>query len=76
MSNQESVSYAPRAAFVPPAAKVGGGRVAGERAARARLAIESNSGPDAIWGQYNNYRLNGLAVSACTTAETARPFDR
>lgn len=30
----------------------------------AKPQVEKRSGPDAIWGQYNNYRSNGLAGSA------------
>lgn len=32
------------------------------------LLREKSAGPDAIWGQYNNYRSNGLAVSAIVHA--------
>ncbi|MGA7631468.1 MAG: hypothetical protein WCB11_11920, partial [Terriglobales bacterium] len=71
MPNQESVSYAARAPFAPAAASRGRSRAAGERADRSaadRAPSMSNPGPEAIWGHYNNYRSNGLAVSAVVHA--------
>ncbi|MGA2353731.1 MAG: TonB family protein [Terriglobales bacterium] len=65
MSNQESVSYAARAPFAPAAAGQGRSRVASDA---DRSSLMSNVGPDAIWGHYNNYRSNGLAVSAVVHA--------
>jgi TonB family protein len=71
MSNQESASYAARAPFAPSAASRGRSRAADEcadRSAADRAPSISNAGPDAIWGHYNNYRSNGLAVSAVVHA--------
>src|SRR3984885_53759 len=38
----------------------------GTRAVRpvAKTPARKSQGPDAIWGQYNNYRANGVVVSA------------
>ena len=71
MSNQESVGYAARAPFAASVAARGGSRGASEPAARSAhtpAPSVSNAGPDAIWGHYNNYRSNGLAVSAVVHA--------
>lgn len=35
-----------------------------ERAKRSRTKETRLAGPDAVWGQFNNYRSNGLVVSA------------
>ncbi|MGA7566185.1 MAG: energy transducer TonB [Terriglobales bacterium] len=69
MPNQESLRYAVNAPFQSSSLAVPGRpRTGGEHAAPQRLRAKpealTSAGPDAIWGHYNNYRKNGLAVSA------------
>jgi len=68
MPNQESPRHAADTFFPgpPPAMRYGGRDRAARPAPRPRS--QKPLGPDAIWGQFNNYRSNGLAGSAIVHA--------
>jgi periplasmic protein TonB len=65
MPNQESSRHAADTFFpVSSSALLYGGRERVVRPVPARARAQKPLGPEAIWGQFNNYRSNGLAGSA------------
>src|SRR5258706_12206742 len=69
MPNQESSRHAADTFFpVSSSALLYGGRERGVRPVPARTRAQKTLGPEAIWGQFNNYRSNGLAGSAVVHA--------
>src|SRR6202162_394272 len=66
MPNQEGSRQAADTFFpVSSSALLYGGReVRTMRPAPSRVRAQKALGPEAIWGQFNNYRSNGLAGSA------------
>jgi periplasmic protein TonB len=64
MPNQESSRQVANTFFpVSSSPLVYGGRERIVRPAPSRLRAQKTLGPEAIWGQFNNYRSNGLAGS-------------
>src|SRR5258708_2057345 len=64
MPNQESSRHADTFFPVSSSAAMYGGRQRAVHPAPARMRRQKALGPEAIWGQFNNYRSNGLAGSA------------
>ena len=68
MSSQQSLRYYPQPPFPSSSGALAGPRVRhdyGERPqARIQPRAQRSLAPDKIWGQYNNYRSNGLFASA------------
>ena len=69
MPNQESSRHTADSFFpVSSSAVLYGSRGRGSRPAPSRVRAQRTLGPEAIWGQFNNYRSNGLAGSAAVHA--------
>jgi len=65
MPNRESSRHTANSFFpVSSSALLYGGRERVVRRVPPRVRGQKTLGPDAIWGQFNNYRSNGLAGSA------------
>jgi periplasmic protein TonB len=63
MSSHHNSAYNSESFFQLPARSLAGNRYAKPRSG-ARASVRASRPPDQIWGQYNNYRANGVAVSA------------
>src|SRR5271166_980006 len=67
MSSHQNSAYNGETVFQLPGRSVPGSRYAPEMR-RQHASLRTSGGisrpPDQIWGHYNNYRANGVAVSA------------